>query len=146
MAPKHVRDFKDLEVWKTARQLRRELYDMAKGLPDIEKFSLASQIRRAAVSVTANIAEGYGRFGYQENAQMCRQARGSLYELRDHLTTCVDEGYLDPAKGERLDALIQSVTRLLNGYLRSTLALKRQQMEDGKQKLETGKWKLENGK
>jgi hypothetical protein len=55
---KQVRDFKDLEVWRTARELRRELYDMAKGLPDIEKFSLASQIRRAAVSVTANIAEG----------------------------------------------------------------------------------------
>jgi len=136
---KQVRDFKDLEVWRTARELRRELYDMAKGLPDIEKFSLASQIRRAAVSVTANIAEGYGRFGYQENAQMCRQARGSFYELRDHLTTCIDEGYLDPAKGERLDALIQSVTRLLNGYLRSTLALKRQQMENGNWKLETGK-------
>jgi four helix bundle protein len=70
---------------------------------------------------------------------MCRQARGSLYELRDHLTTCIDEGYLDPAKGERLDALIQSVTRLLNGYLRSTLALKRQQMENGNWKLEIGK-------
>jgi four helix bundle protein len=131
MAAKPVRDFKDLEVWKAARELRRELYRMPQGLPDIEKFGLASQIRRAAVSVTANIAEGYGRFGYQENAQMCRQARGSLYELRDHLTTCVDEGYLGPAEGGRLDALIQSVTRLLNGYLRSTLARK---------KMESGKW------
>jgi len=125
MAGKPVRDFKDLEVWRTGRELRRELYRMAKALPDIEKFGLASQIRRAAVSVTANIAEGFGRFGYQENAQMCRQARGSLYELRDHLTTCVDEGYLGPVEGERLDALIQTVTRLVNGYLRSTLALKR---------------------
>ena len=131
MAAKPVRDFKDLEVWRTARDLRRELYKMAKGLPDIEKFGLASQIRRAAVSVTANLAEGYGRFGYQENAQMCRQARGSLYELRDHLTTCVDEGYLIPEEGERLDILIQSVTRLLNGYLRSTLALKRRQAAEG---------------
>ena len=131
VAAKQVRDFKDLEVWRTARELRRELYKMVKGLPDIEKFGLASQIRRAAVSVTANIAEGYGRFGYQENAQMCRQARGSLYELRDHLTTCLDEGYLGTAEGERLDALIQSVTRLLNGYLRSTLARK-QHLESGK--------------
>jgi four helix bundle protein len=130
MAAKPIRDFKDLEVWKTARELRRELYKVAKGLPDIERFGLASQIRRAAVSVTANIAEGYGRFGFQENAQMCRQARGSLYELRDHLTTCVDEGYLDLMEGERLDALIQSVTRLLNGYLRSTLA--RKKLENGK--------------
>jgi four helix bundle protein len=130
VAAKQVRDFKDLEVWQKARQLRREMYSLAKSLPDVEKFGLASQIRRAAVSVTANIAGGYGRFGYQENAQMCRQARGSLYELRDHLTTCVDEGYMGSAVAERLDALIQSVTRLLNGYLRSTLA--RKQMEIGK--------------
>jgi four helix bundle protein len=121
-----IRDFKDLEVWKAARDLRRESYEMAKTLPDFERYGLAGQVRRAASSVTANIAEGFGRFGYQENAQLCRQARGSLYELRDHLTTCVDEGYLTLAEGERLDALAQSVARLLNGYLRSTLALKRQ--------------------
>jgi four helix bundle protein len=66
---------------------------VARALPDLEKFDLASQLRRAAISVTANLAEGFGRFGYQENAQLCRQARGSLYEVRDHLTTCVDEGY-----------------------------------------------------
>jgi four helix bundle protein len=130
-AVRTVRDFKDLEVWRTARELRHELYKMAKGLPDIEKFGLASQIRRAAASVTANIAEGFGRFGYQENVQMCRQARGSLYELRDHLTTCVDEGYFGCAEAERLDALIQSVTRLVKGHLRSTLARK-QQSDNGK--------------
>lgn len=120
-----IKDFKDLEVWRFARDLRHELYTLAKALPDCEKFGLASQLRRAATSGTANIAEGYGRFGYQENAQMCRQARGSVYELRDHLTTCVDEGYLALEEGKRLDAIAQSLTRLLNGYLRSTLALKR---------------------
>jgi four helix bundle protein len=119
-----IKDFKDLEVWKAARELRREIYRLAKSLPDFEKFGLAGQIRRAATSVTANIAEGFGRFGYQENAQMCRQARGSLYELRDHLTTCVDEGYVSLVEGKRLDALAQSAARLLNGYLRSTFALK----------------------
>jgi four helix bundle protein len=119
-----IRDFKDLEVWKAAKSFRHELYGLAKALPDIEKYGLASQIRRAAASVTANIAEGFGRYGYQENAQACRQARGSLYELRDHLTTCVDEGYLSAAEGKRLDDLAQAAGRLLNGYLRSTLALK----------------------
>lgn len=98
---------------------------MARALPDFEKFALASQLRRAATSVTANLAEGFGRYGYQENAQLCRQARGPLYEVRDHLTTCVDEGYLDVTEGERLDKLAQTVARLLNGYLRSTLARKR---------------------
>ncbi|MGD0696630.1 MAG: four helix bundle protein [Terriglobia bacterium] len=119
-----IRDFKDLEVWRSARELRHELYKLAKALPETEKFKPASQIRRAAISVTANIAEGFGRFGYQENAQMCRQARGSVYELRDHLTTCVDEGFVAPAEGKRLDSLAQSVARQLNGYVRATLALK----------------------
>ena len=123
--PAPIRDFKDLEVWKAARDLRHEFYKLVKALPDVEKYGLASQIRRAATSVTANIAEGFGRYGYQENAQSCRQARGSLYELRDHLTTCVDEGYLSSMDGKRLDASAQSVARLLNGYLRATLALKR---------------------
>jgi four helix bundle protein len=121
-----IKDFKDLEVWKAASNLRHEMYKLAKALPDIEKFGLAGQIRRAAISVTANIAEGFGRFGYQENAQMCRQARGSLYELRDHLTTCQDEGYAKAEEVARLDELAHSVGRLLNGYLRSTLAMKRQ--------------------
>jgi four helix bundle protein len=121
-----IKDFKDLEVWKAARDLRHEMYKLAKSLPDIEKFGLAAQIRRVAVSVTANIAEGFGRFGYQENAQLCRQARGSLYELRDHLTTCQDEGYAKAEEIARLEQLAHSLGRLLNGYLRSTLAMKRE--------------------
>jgi len=53
-----VKDFTDLEVWKSAREMRRQIYALAKTLPDFEKFGLASQLRRAAVSVTANLAEG----------------------------------------------------------------------------------------
>jgi len=124
VATKPVRDFKDLEVWRVARALRVEIYKVAKLLPDFEKFGLAAQLRRAATSVTANIAEGYGRFGYQENVQLCRQARGSVYELRDHLTTCVDEGYVDLAEAKKLDGMAQRVAQMLNGYIRSTLALK----------------------
>jgi four helix bundle protein len=128
-AKPRIKDFKDLEVWKAARELRKELYAAARALPDFEKFALASQLRRAASSVTANIAEGFGRFGYQENAQMCRQARGSLYELRDHLTTCADQHYLAEADAKRLDLAAQRVTQMLNGCLRSTLALKAQASE-----------------
>ena len=89
--PSHLRDFTDLEVWKAARDLRSELYKLAQRLPDLEKFALASQLRRAAGPVTANIAEGLGRYSYQENAQFCRQARGSDYEARDHVLTWRDE-------------------------------------------------------
>jgi four helix bundle protein len=119
-----IRDFKDLEVWKVARELRQEIYKLAKSLPELEKFGLANQLRRAAISVTANVAEGFSRFGYQENAQFCRLARGSLYELRDHLTSCVDAGYMPLTEGRRLDRIAQPATQLMNGYLRSTLALK----------------------
>ena len=120
-----IKDFKDLEVWKAARKLRHDFYKLAKALPDFEKFGLGGQLRRAATSVTANIREGFGRFGVQENIQLCRQARGSLYEFRDHLTTCVDEGYPSLAEGKRLGRMAQSAARLVNGYRRSTLALKR---------------------
>jgi four helix bundle protein len=120
-----IKDFKDLDVWQVAREFRKEVYKVAHLLPDFEKFALATQTRRAACSVTANIAEGFGRFSYQENAQFCRQARGSLFELRDHLTTGVDQGYTSEKEGERLDAVAQRAAQLLNGYLRSTLAQKR---------------------
>jgi len=119
-----IRDFKDLEVWQVARELRKEIYTLSRTLPDFEKYGLASQLRRAATSVTANIAEGFGRFSYQENVQFCRQARGSLFELADHLTTCVDEQYVSVEDGKRLEALIQRAGQILNGYIRSTVALK----------------------
>jgi hypothetical protein len=71
-APKAaITDFTDLEVWKAARELRTAIYGLARRLPDFEKYGLAAQLRRAAASVTANIAEGYGRYSYQENAQFC---------------------------------------------------------------------------
>ena len=123
---RRITDFKDLEVWRAARVLRSEMYRVAGSLTDFEKFGLASQLRRAATSVTANIAEGFGRFGYQENIQFCRQARGSIFELRDHLTTCVDQGYLELTEAKRLDSMAQRVAQILNGYLRSTLKLKMQ--------------------
>ena len=88
---RHIKSFEDLEVWKFCRELRNKLTKLAKNLPGEEKFRLADQIIRAARSVTNNLAEGYGRFHYQENIQFCRQSRGSLYELIDHLTICFDE-------------------------------------------------------
>ncbi len=124
-AQSYIRDFRDLDVWKAARGPRMEIYTVAKRLPDFEKFSLANQLRRASTSVTANIAEGYGRYSYQENAQHCRQARGSVYEVRDHIITCQDEGYIIAAEATRLEEMALRVIQLLNGYLRATLARKR---------------------
>lgn len=141
-----VADFTDLDVWKVARETRRQIYSLAKRLPEFEKFGMASQLRRAAVSVTANVAEGYGRFGHQENAQFCRQARGSIYELRDHVITCTDEGYISKEDGAKTDAMLQRVVMLLNGYLRATLARKQsaERFDNRRPKVETRKSKFEN--
>jgi len=82
---KSFKDFTDLDIWKLGHRIRKEVYDLTKELPEEEKYNLCAQARRSACSISANIAEGYGRFHYQENIQYCRQARGSLEETRDHL-------------------------------------------------------------
>ena len=119
-----ISDFTDLDTWKHARRLRQEIYLEVRSFPSDEKYGLSSQIKRAASSVTANLAEGYGRYSYQENIQFCRQSRGSLYELRDHLTTALDAGYIQQEKYERLEAMAISAIKLVNGYIRATRNLK----------------------
>lgn len=118
-----VRDFTDLETWKVARTLRQEIYKVTQRFPPEEKYVLVAQMRRAAISVTANLAEGYGRFSYQENIQFCRQSRASAYELRDHLTTALDAGYISKEEHSGLNATAMSTIRLINGYIRSTRKL-----------------------
>jgi len=118
-----IADFKDLETWKFARNLRAEIYRLVSTFPKEEMYGLTGQIKRAAISVTANIAEGYGRYSYQENVQFCRQSRGSLYELRDHLTTALDAGYIPQEKYKSLDDMAMSAIRLINGYIRGTKRL-----------------------
>ena len=110
--------FEDLEAWQKGRQLRKDLSQLARKLPSSEKFRLADQLLRASRSVTANIAEGYGRFHYQENIQFCRQARGSLFELLDHLSVAYDEEYISEKKLVEVKEQIFEVIRMLNGYVK----------------------------
>ena len=86
--------FEDLEVYKAGRGFRNAMYEVSRRLPDFEKFELASQIRRAAVSLTNNIAEGHGRFHYLDQIKFMLQARGSLQELIDDLNISLDQQYL----------------------------------------------------
>ena len=85
---KHYQTFEDLEVYQVAREFRNAMYRVTKRLPDEEKFALANQVRRAAVSLTNNIAEGHGRFHFLEQIKFMLQARGSLEELLDDLNVC----------------------------------------------------------
>jgi len=87
--------FENLELYKVARQFRKSVYNLAKELPEYEKYNLVRQIRRAAVSLTNCIAEGHGRYHYQENIRFLRQSRGSLEELIDDINVCIDENYVE---------------------------------------------------
>jgi four helix bundle protein len=119
-----VKDFTDLVAWKLARELRCFVYDLSERFPAEERHVLTAQIRRAAISITANLAEGYGRYSYQENSQFSRHSRGSAYEVRDHLTTALDRSYVPKELWERADGLARRVIQVLNGYIRSTQKLR----------------------
>jgi four helix bundle protein len=107
----------DFELYKIAREFRKRAYHLLKQLPPEEKYALASQIRRAAVSVTNNIAEGHGRWHYQENIQFCRVSRGSIDELIDDFNICQDQGYGDEALVAQLKDEAYDLIRRINGYI-----------------------------
>ena len=109
--------FEDLEVYKAAREFRKKIYKLIKGLPPEEKYNLADQMRRASLSLTNNIAEGHGRYHFQENIQFCRVSRGSLMELIDDLNTCIHEEYYALDYLEELKAEGYKVNKILNGYI-----------------------------
>src|SRR6476661_5131063 len=110
--------FEDLEVYKKAREFRKRMYAVARNLPDFEKYDLGSQIRRAAVSLTNNIAEGHGRYHFLDQIKFELHARGSLSELVDDLNVCEDENYLPVRDLKILKESAQEVQRLINGYIR----------------------------
>ena len=110
--------FEDLEVYQVAREFRKIMYRVTRGLPDIEKFGLASQIRRAAVSLTNNIAEGHGRFHFLEQIKFTFHSRGSLEELIDDLNLCDDEQYLAIEEIASLKQRGWRLRQLIDGYIR----------------------------
>ena len=119
-----LKTFEDLECWKAANEVRRFVMKLVKKFPPEEKYSLANNMTRASRSVTQNIAEGFGRFHYQENVQFCRQSRGSLYELVDQLITARDEEYISEADLKEGRERISKATALLNGYINYLLRAK----------------------
>jgi four helix bundle protein len=112
-----MNNFEELEVYKKARELRIKISDLVIHFPAEEKYRLVDQLIRASRSTTANIAEGFGRFHFQENIQFCRQARGSLYEILEHLTCSLDEKYISNEECLNLKNDAIFVIKLLNGYI-----------------------------
>lgn len=112
-----VSGFESLEVWKQARIFRKMIIAISRTLPSEEKYRLTDQIKRASRSVTANIAEGYGRFHYLDNIKFCRDARGSLNETLDHITVAFDEAYISSEQLTASRMQFEKVLKLLNGYI-----------------------------
>ena len=107
----------DFELYNRARPFRKRVYQLIKTLPAEEKYCLEKQMRRAAVSVTNNIAEGHGRWHYQENMQFCRISRGSVGELIDDFNTCLDESYGNQTLAQELKDEAYDLINRINGYI-----------------------------
>lgn len=113
-----IRSFEDLECWKAAREVRlfvaRQVVPL---LPATEKYRLTGQILDAARSITANIAEDYGRFHYLDNSKFCSNARGSACEVLDHLIAAHDEGMIAADLLRIGREKVDTALRLINGYM-----------------------------
>ena len=118
MNNKKINTFEDLKCWQACRELR--LFVAKKVLPTLppdEKYRLGDQILKAARSTTANIAEGYGRFHYKDNAKFCSNSRGSCWEVLDHLITANDESLISTDMLSEGRNLANTAVKLINGYM-----------------------------
>jgi four helix bundle protein len=109
--------FEELECWKAGTALRKRIRLITNSFPLEEKFRLTDQLIRATRSVTANIAEGFGRFHYLENSRFCRHSRGSLNEILDHLIVAEEAGYISKEELSELRAETTKCIMILNGYI-----------------------------
>ncbi len=110
-------DLDNFELYNAARRLRKKTYQLINQLPAEEKYCLGSQMRRAAVSVSNNIAEGHGRWHYLENIHFCSTARGSIDELIDDYNACIDESYGDTDLSEDLKDDARQLIARVNSYI-----------------------------
>ena len=112
--------FEKLTVWKNARVLTNDIYKITRSFPNDEKFGLVNQMRRAAVSIGSNIAEGSGRTGKRDQGRFYQIALSSAFELLSQLITSQDQAFIDKDTYLNLRRQIESITRPLNGLVKST--------------------------
>jgi four helix bundle protein len=107
-----------LKVWVRAKDFALKIHkQILPLLPAEEKWNLIQQLRRSSLSISANIAEGYGRFYYQDNVRFCYIARGSLKESLSHLTFAFEMGYISDEFYKELEAEGEEIDKMLNGYI-----------------------------
>jgi len=118
MGIKEIRAFEDLKCWQACRRLRLFVFkEVVPTLNRDEKYRLSDQILKAARSATANIAEGYGRYHYLDNAKFCSNSRGSCWEVLDHLITAHDEDMISLDLLHKGRELVNNAVKLINGYM-----------------------------
>ncbi|MEK7170168.1 MAG: four helix bundle protein [Patescibacteria group bacterium] len=115
--PKSIQNFTDLRVWQTGHTLVVEIYKVTKQFPREEVFGLTSQLRRAAVSITSNIAEGFGRQSYKEKVQFYHLAYGSLTEVQNQLLISKDIGYITDIEFTHLINMSTDTAKLLRAFI-----------------------------
>jgi four helix bundle protein len=116
---KAIRTYRDLEVWQVGMNLAVASYELTKSFPADERFGLTAQVRRAASSIPANIAEGYGRENTGSFIQFLRIAQGSLKELETHVVLATRLGYVELVSIETVEQKCKSVGIMLNRLIRS---------------------------
>ncbi|HEV8525400.1 MAG TPA: four helix bundle protein [Terriglobales bacterium] len=114
-----LQSYRDLIVWQKAIELVAEVYKSTQSFPKDEAYGLTAQLRRAAVSIPSNIAEGQGRLSTGEFKQFLGNARGSLYEVQTQITISEKLQYLSGAEAKRILDMSVEVARILNGLLAS---------------------------
>lgn len=109
--------FEDIIAWQKARVFIQHVYTVTKQFPDDEKFGMISQFRRAAVSIAANIAEGYKRLGKDDKLRFLNYSQGSLEECRCYIYLSCDFNYISSAEADNMINEIEETSKLLNGYI-----------------------------
>ena len=115
-----IKSFTDLKTWREGHKLVILIYRVTKKFPREEIYSLVNQMQRAAVSITSNVAEGFGRQTYKEKAQFYYQAQGSLVELKNQILIARDVGYLSEKDFNELAEQANLAHQLLQGLLQKT--------------------------
>ncbi|MBU0505716.1 four helix bundle protein [bacterium] len=114
-----INSYKDLDIWKKGIEITSFIYKQMKNFPDSEKYGLCNQMRRAAVSIPSNIAEGFGRQYPKEFKQFCYIARGSCVELETLCYIANQQDYLSGKDYERLEELLNHEGRMLKNFIRT---------------------------
>jgi four helix bundle protein len=114
-----IKNFYDLEAWQKAHELALEIYKILKNLPKEERYGITDQLRRSSASVGANIAEGFGRFHYNDKKKFYYQARGSVTEIQNFLFLTRDLCFIKTEVFEDLLNKAEKVKQLINGLIRS---------------------------